>query len=63
VFLRSKLKEAYRKFRDEGHLFTARIVELQEDMLMELATCEDMERWYKKAQQAMERVNYISVVQ
>jgi hypothetical protein len=30
---------------------------------MELATCKDMERWYEKSQQAMERVDYISVFQ
>jgi hypothetical protein len=48
VFLRSEFKEAYNKFIDERHLFTARIVELQEDTLMALATCKDMERWYEK---------------
>jgi hypothetical protein len=63
VFLRSEFKEAYNKFIDEQHLFTARIVELQEDTLMALATCKDMERWYKKAQQFVERVDYISAVQ
>jgi hypothetical protein len=63
VFLRSEFQEAYNKFTDERHLFTARIVELQEDTLMALATCKDMERWYEKAQQAMERVDYISAVQ
>jgi hypothetical protein len=63
VYLRSEFKEAYNKFTDERHLFTARIVELQEDTLMALATCKDMERWYEKAQQAMERIDYISVVQ
>jgi hypothetical protein len=30
---------------------------------MELATLKDMERWYKKAHQAMERIDYISTVQ
>jgi hypothetical protein len=30
---------------------------------MELATCKDMERWYEKEQQAVERVDYISAVQ
>jgi hypothetical protein len=63
VFLRSEFQEAYNKFTDERHLFTARIVELQEDTLMALATCKDMERWYEKAHQAMERIDYISVVQ
>jgi hypothetical protein len=63
VFLRSEFQEAYNKFTDERHLFTARIVELQEDTLMALATCKDMERWYEKAHQAMERIDYISAVQ
>jgi DNA repair ATPase RecN len=38
VYLRNEFKEAYGKFTDEQHLFTARIVELQEDTLMALAT-------------------------
>jgi hypothetical protein len=37
VYLRNEFKEAYNKFTDERHLFTARIAELQEDTLMELA--------------------------
>jgi hypothetical protein len=63
VYLRSEFQEAYSKFTDERHLFTAKIVELQEDTLMALATCKDMERWYEKVQQAMERVDYIGAVQ
>jgi hypothetical protein len=63
VFLRSEFQKAYNKFTDERHLFTARIVELQEDTLMALATCKDMERWYEKAHQAMEMIDYISAVQ
>jgi hypothetical protein len=63
MYLRIKFKEAYNKFTDERHLFTARIVELQEDTLMALATCKDMERWYEKAQHAVERIKYISMVQ
>jgi hypothetical protein len=49
MYLRREFKEAYNKFTDERHLFTARIAELQEDTLMALATCKDMERWYEKA--------------
>jgi hypothetical protein len=63
VFLRSEFHEAYKKFIDEWHLFTTWIVELQEDTIMALATWKYMERWYKKAQQSMERVDYIDVVQ
>jgi hypothetical protein len=63
VYLRREFKEAYNKFTDERHLFTASIVELQEDTLMELVTCKDMERWYEKAQQAMKIIECISAVQ
>jgi hypothetical protein len=30
---------------------------------MALTTCKDMEWWYEKAQQAMEKVDYIGAVQ
>jgi hypothetical protein len=63
MFPRSKFQEAYNKFIDERHLFITTIAKLQEDTLMELATCKDMERWYKKAHQAVERIDYISMVQ
>jgi hypothetical protein len=63
VFLRSEFKEAYNKFIDERHLFTGRIIELQEDTLMALAIGKDMERWYEKEQQSFERFDYISMVQ
>jgi hypothetical protein len=48
VFLRSEFQEAYNKFTDEQHLFTARIVDLQEDTLMALVMCKDMDRWYAR---------------
>jgi hypothetical protein len=38
VFLRREFKETYNKFTNERHLFTTRIVELQEYTLMALAT-------------------------
>jgi hypothetical protein len=63
VFLRREFQEAYNKFTDERHLFTTRINELQEDTLMALATCKDMERRYEKSHQAVERIDYISAVQ
>jgi hypothetical protein len=44
-------------------MFTVNIVELQEDTLMALTTCKDMERWYEKAQQAIDRIEYIDAVQ
>jgi hypothetical protein len=63
VFLRSEFQDAYAKFTNERHLFTAGIVDFQEDTLMALATCKDVERWYEKAHQAVERIDYINVVQ
>jgi hypothetical protein len=62
VFLRSEFQDAYNKFTNERHLFTAGITDFQEDTLMALATCKDMERWYEKAHQVVERIDYINVV-
>jgi hypothetical protein len=62
-YLRSEFKEAYCKFTNERHLFTAKIDELQEDTLMALMMCKDMERWYERAQQSVERIKYIDAVQ
>jgi hypothetical protein len=59
VFLRSEFQDAYNKFTSERHLFTTGIVDFQEDTLMALATCKDMEIWYEKAHQAVERIDYI----
>jgi hypothetical protein len=63
VFLRSKFQDAYSKFTNERHLFTTGIANFQEDTLVVLETCKDMEIWYAKSHQAMERIDYISVVQ
>jgi len=63
IFLRSKFQYAYKKFTSERHLFTIRIAEFQEDTLMELATCKDMEIWYENTHQAVEIIDYISAVQ
>jgi hypothetical protein len=63
IFLRSKFQDAYNKFTSEWHLFTARIAEFQEDTLMVLVTCKYIERWYEKALQVVEKIDYISAVQ
>jgi hypothetical protein len=63
VFLRSEFQDAYIKFTNERNLFTIGITEFQEDTLMALATCKDVESWYEKSHQAVERIDYISVVQ
>jgi hypothetical protein len=41
----------------------SRIHNRQEDTLMELSMFKDMDRWYDKAQQAIERVAYIGAFQ
>jgi hypothetical protein len=63
VYLRSEFKEAYEKFTDECHLFTTRIAKLQKDTLIALAMFKDMERWYEKVQQVVQRIDYISAMQ
>jgi hypothetical protein len=61
--LRSEFQDAYSKFTSERHIFTTGIVDFQENTLMALATCKYVERWYEKAHQAVERIDYISVAQ
>jgi hypothetical protein len=63
IFLKSEFREAYSQFMSETHLFTACIVNIQKDTLMELETYKDVERWYEKAYQVVERIDYISAVQ
>jgi hypothetical protein len=48
---------------NERNLFTAGINEFQEDALIALETCKDMEKWYDKAHQVVEIIDYISAVQ
>jgi hypothetical protein len=63
VFLRNDFQDAYEKFTYERHLFTSGILDFQEDTLMALATCKDVEMWYEKDHQEVERIDYISAVQ
>jgi hypothetical protein len=63
MFLRSEFQDAYAKFTNERHLFTVGIADFQEDTLMALATCKDVERWYEKAHQVVERIDYINMIQ
>jgi hypothetical protein len=63
VFLRSEFHEAYTKFTSKRHLFITGIFDFQEDTLMELETCKDIERWYEKDHQVVERIDYISTIQ
>jgi hypothetical protein len=62
VLLRSELQGAYDKFANERNIFTARIVKYQEGTLMVLEMCKYIVRWYEKSHQAVERIDYISIV-
>jgi hypothetical protein len=63
VFLKSEFQDTYDKFTNEWHLFTAAISDFQEDTLIALANCKDIEIWYDKAHQAAKRIDYINVGQ
>jgi hypothetical protein len=63
VFLKSDFQDAYAKFTNEQHLFTASISNFQEYTLMALETYKDVETWYEKSYQVVEIIDYISVVQ
>jgi hypothetical protein len=62
MFLRSEFQDDYEKLMNERHLFIASRADFQEDTLMALETCKDVERWYEKAHQVVEMIDYISVV-
>ena len=61
-FLKSEFQEAYSQFTSERHLFTTCVADFQDDTPMVLETCKDVERWYEKAYQDVERIDYISAV-
>jgi hypothetical protein len=63
VFQKSEFQYDYEKFTRERHIFTIGITDFQEDTLMALKTCKDVERWYEKAYQVVEIIYYISAVQ
>ena len=63
VYLKDEFNGVYNEFKKERHLLTENIVDFQEDTLMELATCKEMERWHEKAQQVGERLEYIEEIQ
>jgi hypothetical protein len=44
MFLRSEFQYAYDQFMNERHIFIIGIVDFQEDTLMALETCKEMER-------------------
>ena len=52
--MKGEFEEVYNAFKKEIHLLTVKIVEFQEDTLMALVTCKDMEQWYKRSYQAVE---------
>jgi hypothetical protein len=49
MYLKDEFNGFYNEFKKERHLLTKNIVEFQEDTLMALATCKEMERWNEKA--------------
>jgi hypothetical protein len=49
----------YAQFTSERDLFTAHIADFKEDTFMGLETYKDMQRWYEKAHQALEHIDYI----
>jgi hypothetical protein len=63
VFLKSEFQYAYAKLTDERHIFIAGIADFQEDTLMALKTCKDVERWSEKDHQEVQRIDYVSAVQ
>jgi hypothetical protein len=63
VYLKGEFVGVYDEFKKERHLLTENIDEFQEDTLMALTTCKEMERWYERAQQVVERLEYIEADQ
>jgi hypothetical protein len=63
VYLKDEFGRVYNEFKKERHLLISNVAEFQEDTLMAFTTCKEMERWYEKAQQAVERLEYIEAVQ
>ena len=48
VYLKGEFVGVYNEFKKERHLLTKNIVEFQEDTLMALTTCKEVERWYER---------------
>jgi hypothetical protein len=62
VLLKSEFRETYAHFTIERNLFSACIDDFQEDTLMGMETCKDVQRWYEKAHQAFEQIDYINTI-
>jgi hypothetical protein len=62
VSLRREFQDSYEKFTSERHLLTVGIDDFQGDTLMVLATYKDVERWYEKSHQEVERIDYINEI-
>jgi hypothetical protein len=63
VYLKYEFGKVYVEFKKERQMLISNIAEFQEDTLMELTTCKEMERWYDKEQQVVERLKFIEAVQ
>jgi hypothetical protein len=62
VYLKGEFVGVYNEFNKEINLLIENIDEFQEDTLMALAACKEMERWYERVHQAVERLEYIEAV-
>jgi hypothetical protein len=61
-YLKSDFLRVYNEHKKERTLLIENIIEFQEDTLMALATCKEMEQWHKRARQVMERIKYIEAI-
>jgi hypothetical protein len=59
LYLKDEFGKFYDEFKKGRKLLISNIDKFQEDTLMEVATCKEMEQWYEKAHQAMERLEFI----
>jgi hypothetical protein len=50
VYLKYEFGKVYDEFKKERQFLISNIAEFQEDTLMALVTCKEMERWYEKVQ-------------
>jgi hypothetical protein len=63
MYLKYEFGNVYDEFKKERQLLISNIAEFQEDTLMALTSCKEMERWYEKAQRVVERLAFIEAIQ
>jgi hypothetical protein len=62
AYLKSEFSGVYNEYKKQRNLLTENIIEFQEDTLMALMACKEMERWHQRALQVVERLKYIEAV-